>query len=38
MPFPAATPADSNTGNIADIDNYRWKKHCRGLFVLPVTA
>ena len=33
-----ATPADLDTGNIADIDNYRWKKHCRGLFELPVAA
>jgi putative transposase len=33
-----ATPADLDTGNIADIDNYHWKKHCRGLFELPVAA
>ena len=23
---------------IVDINNYRWEKHCRGLFQLPVAA
>ncbi len=23
---------------VVSLDNYRWKKHCRGLFELPMTA
>lgn len=33
-----ATPVDSEPGNAIDIRNYRWEKHCRGLFQLPVAA
>ena len=33
-----ATPVHSGSGKIADINSYRWKKHCRGLFQLPVAA
>jgi hypothetical protein len=32
------TPVYATTDNIIDIDSYRWKKHCRGLFHLPVAA
>lgn len=32
------TPIYSDTNNILDIDSYRWKKRCRGLFQLPVAA
>jgi hypothetical protein len=32
------TPVDSGSGKVVDINNYRWKKHCRGLFELPVAA
>ena len=31
-------PALSADKKIADINEYRWKKHCRGLFELPVAA
>jgi hypothetical protein len=33
-----ATPADSKPGNVFDLRNYHWEKHCRGLFQLPVAA
>jgi hypothetical protein len=33
-----ATPVDSGVENIATLNDYRWKKHCRGLFQLPVAA
>ena len=33
-----ATPVDSEPENILDICNYRWNKHCRGLFQLPIAA
>ena len=33
-----ATPVDSGVENIAALTDYRWKKHCRGLFQLPVAA
>ena len=33
-----ATPVNSSSGKVVDINNYRWKKHCRGLFQLPVAA
>jgi putative transposase len=32
------TPASSNPENIVNINDYCWKKHCRGLFHLPVAA
>jgi putative transposase len=32
------TPVDSDSGKVVDINIYRWKKHCRGLFQLPVAA
>ena len=33
-----ATPVDSDSENIVALNNYWWKKHCRGLFELPVAA
>lgn len=33
-----ATPIESADNNIADMSQYRWKKHCRGLFQLPEAA
>ena len=33
-----ATPVDSGRENIVTLNDYRWKKHCRGLFQLPVAA
>lgn len=33
-----ATPIERDSKKVIDIDNYRWKKHCRGLFQLPVAA
>jgi transposase InsO family protein len=33
-----ATPVHSGENNIVDINRYRWKQHCRGLFELPVAA
>ncbi|MAT93576.1 MAG: hypothetical protein CME59_13345 [Halioglobus sp.] len=32
------TPAKSGTNDVVSISSYRWKKHCRGLFQLPVAA
>jgi hypothetical protein len=32
------TPLSSGSTKAANINNYRWKKHCRGLFELPVAA
>jgi len=32
------TPVESGSSNVVDIKNYRWKKHCRGLFQLPMAA
>ena len=31
-------PVDLGLGKVVDINNYRWKKHCRGLFELPIAA
>ena len=28
----------NTTHNIANLENYRWKKHCRGLFQTPIAA
>ena len=33
-----ATPTVPNSDNIVSLNDYRWKKHCRGLFQLPVAA
>jgi len=33
-----ATPVMSGGNTLVDIKQYRWKKHCRGLFELPVAA
>ena len=33
-----ATPLESEGNKVADINDYRWKRHCRGLFELPVVA
>jgi len=33
-----ATPVHSGENNIVDINRYRWKQHCRGLFELPIAA
>jgi hypothetical protein len=33
-----ATPDESGRENIVAINDYRWKKHCRGLFQRPVAA
>ncbi len=30
--------ANKNPKTVIDINHYRWKKHCRGLFNLPVAA
>ena len=36
------TPPDEKGGSanrkIACLDDYRWKKHCRGLYQLPIAA
>ena len=32
------TPVESSNENVVDIFSYRWKKHCRGLFHLPMAA
>ena len=33
-----STPTESIDGNVINITDYRWKKHCRGLFELPCAA
>jgi len=33
-----AIPVNSRSGKVADINIYRWKKHCRGLFQLQEAA
>jgi hypothetical protein len=33
-----AIPIKSANKKVIDINEYRWKKHCRGLFKLPVPA
>ena len=33
-----ANPVDSGSENIVALNDYRWKKHYRGLFQLPVAA
>ena len=32
------TPIERDSKKVVDINNYRWDKHCRGLFQLPVAA
>ncbi len=32
------TPEEIRGGSIADLCNYRWQTHCRGLFELPIAA
>ena len=32
------TPVDSRSAKFVDLNDYRWEKHCRGLFQLPVVA
>ena len=32
------TPMKSEGNKVVDLSDYRWKKHCRGLFQLPVAA
>ena len=32
------TPIETPGSKVADINKYRWEKHCRGLFELPVAA
>ena len=32
------TPLDSDSSKVVDINNYRWEKHCCGLFQLPMAA
>jgi len=33
-----ATPIKSANKKVFDINKYRWTKHCRGLFKLPIAA
>ena len=33
-----ATPVGPSNDKVVDINHYRWEKHCRGLFQLPVAA
>jgi len=33
-----ATPVESDVNRVVDINQFRWEKHCRGLFELPVAA
>ena len=32
------SPVESGNNKVADISSYRWEKHCRGLFQLPVAV
>ena len=32
------TPVETTDRKVVDINKYRWEKHCRGLFELPVAA
>ena len=32
------TPVESDDNQVVDIGRYRWEKHCRGLFDLPIAA
>jgi transposase InsO family protein len=33
-----STPVENTSARVIDINDYRWGKHCRGLFELPVAA
>ena len=33
-----STPVENTSARVIDINHYRWGKHCRGLFELPVAA
>jgi hypothetical protein len=33
-----STPKETAASKIVDINKYLWKKHCRGLFELPMVA
>jgi len=33
-----ATPVEISDKKVIDLNHYRWDKHCRGLFQLPVAA
>jgi len=33
-----ATPVISACNKLVDLNQYRWRKHCRGLFELPIAA
>jgi putative transposase len=33
-----STPIENPEGKVIDINDFRWDKHCRGLFELPVAA
>jgi hypothetical protein len=33
-----ATLVNPESGKIISINEYRWEKHCRGLFELPIAA
>ena len=33
-----STPIESSVEKVIDINDYRWDKHCRGLFELPIAA
>ena len=32
------TPVESSGNKIVDISSYRWQKHCRGVFQVPISA
>jgi putative transposase len=33
-----STPIETSIRRLLDLNDYRWEKHCRGLFQLPVAA
>jgi len=36
--IPPMHKSDKKPSNVISINNYRWKKHCQGLFQLPIAA
>lgn len=36
--IPPANKAGEDNPNLVSLDDYRWKKHCHGLFQLPIAA